>query len=1320
MATLYTGNNHVIDTSLVSKTLRKSTSTTTTASIPVTTTIITASTQISEVNSSKQIKNKSIYPSTPFSPNLVDHHHHHQQSIDLMSNPNGGLALASALAGILGLPFLPSILPPTSLNPTTMTMTTTAATSGIETTIPSSILDKSPSDITTFLSQHQQTQPMLPLWLPSNYQNNNENVDILTDNLITNTTNNNNNNTLANVCCKNSNGQITDTLGSSGINLNISTMNTIHSMNSLYDNINSNNNNNNAVTNSSNNSSHLFNNFSFILPSQQTCSDVSSDTGSVQSPFTPVQQTTQSTSIHLTNSNAIDSIYSSSNPNNKFNAAMLSSIMTSSSSSATTTPIPVTSQQNNLDSSINNSLLNSIERDRKQREFIPDSKKDDKYWERRRKNNEAAKRSREKRRQNDILMECRINQLQIQNHKLHHELIELKLRFNIQLNDEDKKFMENQSSTLDDTQNDVYNEHHDHHHNNSDGELKLSEMDCCMMSTTKSRNDSLSMDDSQNEMLLKSDQLSSVSPTPPPLLPQSPTTTTMLMTMTTATATTSCTAATVLPVSASSIDPLMNSMVMTTTSSSSSSPLLLQSLNRMNCEQQMNIELTATNTTSTTSVPSNNHNHTVSNNFLFPQLNSLDNTDLLTLKRIFSSLGVGCLSTPPTTSSVTMNYPSSTSSASPLIAAAAAAAAVAAVATNGGCTMPLSPISGNNNNSVCTNSTTAPFNNLSSLNTTAALLLRQAGLMPASTTPPPPPPPLPLQSTLPIPQHHQTTSCGLHDNISVIKNNKNDKLSFSSSVIPLTAGPAANVGGGGNGGGRCSSVHSVKSDLSNNSNDYFESPLDLSLCLQIKSESHNSEHFLSDSNSGTSTLDKRYQDRRRRNNEAVRRCRENKRARLLGRTETTEKLQSENRCLRNELSGLSMEVKALRKLLTVGGQQQDQHENTTAFTTKNNNCMSRNASSNGMDYFGDNNEIKLFEETTTTILKHDQKEVPSSPTSSLSPRRRRRPPPPPISIPSSNVDNEKEVANTVNIGHETEMIETMNDNNIDNTDDDIEMPTLTTMNVDSYSLDDDDDDDDNSLRSQTHTDHRKKLSSNITMETSSSNNQINKNVQVLLPNEHSQNIDNLSQEKLIHIAQMDTDDNTNDTDITTTNTTNNENISSFDSNKIMDCTKSDNGSRCGVDVGGNSISIAVTNTDGTQSTELLTHVNKNVNDKPTTVILRGRRRTLKTPIHNKNAKTNINHINHHHDQDTTDTINNVITSSITQTTDLNDASNTSNIISAHKQHTPPSCNTATNIISSNILSKSENSYILPDKSTYFQLTNEYSTRNSGKEDSILT
>lgn len=69
-------------------------------------------------------------------------------------------------------------------------------------------------------------------------------------------------------------------------------------------------------------------------------------------------------------------------------------------------------------------------------------------------------------------------------------------------------------------------------------------------------------------------------------------------------------------------------------------------------------------------------------------------------------------------------------------------------------------------------------------------------------------------------------------------------------------------------------------------------------------------------------LDKRYQDRRRRNNEAVRRCRENKRARLMGRSEiNSEKLQHDNRHLRNELSGLSMEVKALRRLLSNNNQQ---------------------------------------------------------------------------------------------------------------------------------------------------------------------------------------------------------------------------------------------------------------------------------------------------------------------------------------------------------------------------------------------------------------
>ncbi|TPP67060.1 Nuclear factor interleukin-3-regulated protein isoform 2 [Fasciola gigantica] len=67
--------------------------------------------------------------------------------------------------------------------------------------------------------------------------------------------------------------------------------------------------------------------------------------------------------------------------------------------------------------------------------------------------------------------------------------------------------------------------------------------------------------------------------------------------------------------------------------------------------------------------------------------------------------------------------------------------------------------------------------------------------------------------------------------------------------------------------------------------------------------------------SDVKVLDKRYQDRRRRNNEAVRRCRENKRARLIGRAEVTDRLHTENRVLRTELTGLSMELKALRKLL---------------------------------------------------------------------------------------------------------------------------------------------------------------------------------------------------------------------------------------------------------------------------------------------------------------------------------------------------------------------------------------------------------------------
>ncbi|VDL86400.1 unnamed protein product [Schistocephalus solidus] len=70
------------------------------------------------------------------------------------------------------------------------------------------------------------------------------------------------------------------------------------------------------------------------------------------------------------------------------------------------------------------------------------------------------------------------------------------------------------------------------------------------------------------------------------------------------------------------------------------------------------------------------------------------------------------------------------------------------------------------------------------------------------------------------------------------------------------------------------------------------------------------------SRSPSRLMDERYRERRRRNNEAVRRCRENKRARINMRDEVTDKLQSENQSLRNELSGLSSEVHALRQLLS--------------------------------------------------------------------------------------------------------------------------------------------------------------------------------------------------------------------------------------------------------------------------------------------------------------------------------------------------------------------------------------------------------------------
>ncbi|KAL8625651.1 hypothetical protein ACOMHN_043926 [Nucella lapillus] len=70
---------------------------------------------------------------------------------------------------------------------------------------------------------------------------------------------------------------------------------------------------------------------------------------------------------------------------------------------------------------------------RKQREFIPEEKKDEHYWEKRRKNNEAARRSREKRRLHDMVLENRIMALEQDNMRLRGELNCVKKHFGVPL-----------------------------------------------------------------------------------------------------------------------------------------------------------------------------------------------------------------------------------------------------------------------------------------------------------------------------------------------------------------------------------------------------------------------------------------------------------------------------------------------------------------------------------------------------------------------------------------------------------------------------------------------------------------------------------------------------------------------------------------------------------------------------------------------------------------------------------------------------------------------------------------------------------------------
>ncbi|CAG5118537.1 unnamed protein product [Candidula unifasciata] len=68
---------------------------------------------------------------------------------------------------------------------------------------------------------------------------------------------------------------------------------------------------------------------------------------------------------------------------------------------------------------------------RRFREFVPDEQKNEIYWEKRRKNNEAARKSREKRRMQDMVMEGRITTLEDDNSKLRQELLALKKKFKV-------------------------------------------------------------------------------------------------------------------------------------------------------------------------------------------------------------------------------------------------------------------------------------------------------------------------------------------------------------------------------------------------------------------------------------------------------------------------------------------------------------------------------------------------------------------------------------------------------------------------------------------------------------------------------------------------------------------------------------------------------------------------------------------------------------------------------------------------------------------------------------------------------------------------
>ncbi|KAF6774598.1 hypothetical protein AHF37_04238 [Paragonimus kellicotti] len=566
--------------------------------------------------------------------------------------------------------------------------------------------------------------------------------------------------------------------------------------------------------------------FAFSFPPQQTCSDVSSETGSAQSPFTP--------------------FHSGSTTN--YPGALNES--TQYRVSGNKLSMDATHIGEDFDSTYHSGMTAS-ERDRKQREFIPDSKKDDKYWERRRKNNEAAKRSREKRRQNDILMEHRINVLSAQNSKLRQELLELKIQFGLPVEESEQSC----NPSLVDEQNP-----------DMEDDMPYPPVPLTSLSTSvqqPSVASTLNGSTRYEEKTMTSQPLCDV--------------------VAYGTNDTNCGA------------QFMEHEDSTVRSDSVPSRLstVYTSEPNLTCDVPLHsrrVSIVSPTVAALYDSTTDGNNNKV----CLPQLKGLDSADLLALKRIFSTLARSQAVNTSDHSTVANNGEALGTSV-PLKCAAEFPLC-----------NPLDNLSPNIDSSAVAAATVAA-------NTaTAAWLFQQAMLLPASP-----------QMTLPDHLNgaglsttpSQTTSVSVPHSPAFAASQTPTALERTTALLKLAGVNAAAI------------LPTVSRGTESSTGSFFESPLDLSLCLPSSMHAGRADSVSSSGTISNPTdsrlLDKRYQDRRRRNNEAVRRCRENKRARLLGRVEVTDRLQTENRVLRTELTGLSLEVKALRKLLSSG--QQESH-----------------------------------------------------------------------------------------------------------------------------------------------------------------------------------------------------------------------------------------------------------------------------------------------------------------------------------------------------------------------------------------------------------